>query len=150
MADAPRTDTPSFSPTIAMLTLTRVLELRVAEILEPHGLTLRRYGLLGHVAGTPGISLSELARRSGITVQSVHTAIGSLQDAGLLRSVVKQSGIAADLTATVRGSEVLREIASELAELDGELFEETAGMRELSAALVAVTEERTPSGMPED
>ncbi|WP_394816954.1 MarR family transcriptional regulator, partial [Streptomyces lonegramiae] len=40
-------------------------------------MTTRKFGLLGHVRGNPGISFSELARRSRITVQSAHAAVAS-------------------------------------------------------------------------
>ena len=45
-ADAAR---PPFSPTIALVTLARIVEVRLGALLEPHGLTLRKYGILGHI-----------------------------------------------------------------------------------------------------
>ncbi len=113
---------PPFSPTIALLTAARIAEAALTRVLEPHGLTPRKYGVLGHIAATPGLSLSELARRSGITVQSVHTLIGSLAEAGLVESVVEGTGRAARLTVTGQGATTLQQIATEVAGLDAHLF----------------------------
>src|SRR4051812_21465884 len=111
-------DRPRFSPTIALLTVSRIAEVRIAGVLEPHGLTLRKYGILGHIAATPGLSLSDLARRSSITVQSVHAVIGSLSDAGLVQSKVEGSGHAAQVSATPAGVELLERIATSVEQLD--------------------------------
>lgn len=140
---------PPFSPTIALLTVARVAEGAISKVLEPHGLTLRKYGMLGHIAGTPGLSMSELGRRSGITVQSVHTLIGSLVDAGLVQSQVESAGHAARVSVTVTGTNLLQEVAESVSELDAQLFAEEE-MRNLSLALAAVAERRLNSrGTPE-
>jgi DNA-binding MarR family transcriptional regulator len=138
---------PPFSPTIALLTVARAAEVAVASALEPHGLTLRKYGILGHIAHTPGLSLSELARRSGITVQSVHTLINALVDAGFVKSVVPSSGHAAQLSVTPAGADLLGRLNQELAALDAELFD-SDGMRQVADALAVVTSERL--GPPQD
>jgi DNA-binding MarR family transcriptional regulator len=132
---------PPFSPTIALLTLTRMVELPVARMLEQHGLTLRKYGVLGHISRSPGLSMSEIARRSGITVQSVHTLIRSLADAGLVRSEVESSGLSASVVSTPAGGALLREIAAEVAALDATLFADDE-MRQVSAALAEVIERK--------
>src|SRR4051812_17988066 len=119
-------DRPRFSPTIALLTVSRVAEVQIAGVLEPHGLTLRKYGILGHIAGTPGLSMSDLARRSAITVQSVHALIGSLADAGLVQSKVEGSGHAAQISVTPAGVELLGRIATAVERLDTELFADEA------------------------
>ncbi|MGL5851565.1 MAG: hypothetical protein ACRCZD_12355, partial [Phycicoccus sp.] len=66
----PPTEPPS--PSIALLTMGRLVERRVAAALDELGLTVRGFGALGHLAGDPGISFTELARRAGVTVQSMH------------------------------------------------------------------------------
>lgn len=150
MSDAARSREPRFSPTIALLTVSRTAELEIARVLEPHGLTLRKYGLLGHVSSTPGLSLSELARRSKITVQSVHSLVAALQSAGLVTSSVVGSGHAAQLAVTPTGSDVLDRVAREVEELDARLFD-SDGMRDLSAGLLAAMEERFGlRGAPQD
>jgi DNA-binding MarR family transcriptional regulator len=142
-------DRPRFSPTIALLTVSRVAEVQIAALLEPHGLTLRKYGILGHIAGTPGLSMSDLARRSAITVQSVHALIGALADAGLVQSKVEGSGHAAQISVTRSGVDLLATIASGVEELDAQLFAEQP-MAGLSVALASVAESRMPRGEPQD
>jgi DNA-binding MarR family transcriptional regulator len=140
---------PRFSPTIALLTVSRAAEVRIAGLLEPHGLTLRKYGILEHIAATPGLSMSDLARRSAITVQSVHTLIRSLVDAGLVQSKVEGSGHAAQISATPAGVVLLDRIADAVEKLDAELFADPE-MREVSGALAALTAARTARGEPQD
>lgn len=48
--------TPPFSPSITLLTVARTVELQLERALEPHGITLRKYAVLGHIAGSPGLS----------------------------------------------------------------------------------------------
>lgn len=144
MAESSR---PPFSPTIALLTLARTAEVEVASALEPHGLTLRKYGILGHVAHTPGLSLSELARRSGITVQNVHQLIDALVAAGFVKSVVPSSGHAAQLSVTPAGAALLDRLGQLIGELDIRLFEGDA-MLEVADALRVATAQRL--GPPQD
>lgn len=140
-AGSPADRVPPFSPTIALLTVSRMIELQVNGILEKHGLTLRKYGVLGHIAGAPGRSLSELARRSGITVQSVHTLIRALAEAGLVSSEVEGSGFAARVVVTPAGTALLREIGAEVAALDAAAFS-SEEMGALSAALAEIVESK--------
>lgn len=55
---------PPFSPTIGLLTVSRIWDAALADALKPLRLTTRKYGLLGRIRRMPGISFSELARRS--------------------------------------------------------------------------------------
>ena len=128
---------PPFSPTIALLTVARGVDLAFGRELESHGLTIRKYGVLGHIAATPGLSMSDLGRRSGITVQSVHTLIRSLADEGLVESEVLGSGLAAQVTVTAAGNAVLERVAISVTELDARLFA-TEEMAALSDALATV------------
>jgi DNA-binding MarR family transcriptional regulator len=113
------------------------VDLAVGQALLAHGLTIRKYGVLGHIAATPGLSVSDLGRRSGITVQSVHTLIRSLADAGLVRSEVLGSGLAARVTVTPAGTALLRRVSITVGELDTQLFA-TEAMGGLSDALAAM------------
>ena len=140
--DAAGTARPPFSPTIALVTLARIVEVRLGALLEPHGLTLRKYGILGHIAATPGLSLSDLARRSQITVQSVHVLIRSLVDAGWVKSSTETNGLAAQVTVTAAGVELLTGLRAELAAFDAETFG-TDAWEGLSAALALVVAENT-------
>ncbi|WP_221353453.1 MarR family winged helix-turn-helix transcriptional regulator [Streptomyces beigongshangae] len=111
---------PPFSPTVTLLTVGRVWEASFTEALKPLGLTTRKYGLLGHVRGTPGISFSELARRSRITVQSTHTAVASLVAAGLVDDGTAHAGSASSLRVTAEGESLLARAAQVVTRLDTE------------------------------
>ncbi|BDB44916.1 MULTISPECIES: MarR family winged helix-turn-helix transcriptional regulator [Mycobacterium] len=125
---------PPFSPTVALLTVGRVWEAAFAQQLKPLGLTTRKYGLLGHIRGTPGISFSELARRSRITVQSAHTAVAAFVDAGLVDDGTAHAGSASTLRVTPAGEALLRRAAEVVDRLDAEF---AAQQPELTEALRA-------------
>lgn len=109
---------PPLSPVIGLLTVAAIWETRLAEKLRGLGISTRKYGLLGHIDATPGISFSELARRSSITVQSAHTAVRTLVDDGLVEDATRHAGTASDLRVTAHGAEVLAVAHARLAELD--------------------------------
>ncbi|MGW0044681.1 MarR family winged helix-turn-helix transcriptional regulator [Rhodococcus sp. NPDC003348] len=111
---------PPFSPTVTLLTVGRVWEAAFTEALKPLGLTTRKYGLLGHIRGTPGISFSELARRSRITVQSAHTAVAAFVEAGLVDDGTAHAGAASTLTITADGESLLARAAEVVARLDAD------------------------------
>ncbi|MFT4134934.1 MarR family winged helix-turn-helix transcriptional regulator [Microbacterium sp.] len=125
---------PPLSPVIGLLTVSAIWEGRLAEKLRGLGISTRKYGLLGHIDATPGISFSELARRSSITVQSAHTAVRALVDDGLVEDATRHAGTASDLRVTARGAEVLATAHARLAELDARLADEAP---ELAAVLAA-------------
>ena len=93
---------PPFSPVIALLTLSSVWDAQLTAALKDLGLTTRKYGLLAHIHVTPGISFSELARRSQITVQTAHTAVRALQEEGLVSDAAFAGG-APTLTRALEG-----------------------------------------------
>lgn len=132
-----RSARPPFSPVVSLLTVSAVWEARLDQELRELGLTTRRYGLLGHIRSTPGISFSELARRSRITVQSAHTAVRSLVDAGLVADATAHAGAASVLRVTDEGVRVLDAAERRLAALDAEF---TAGTAQLSQALEGMHE----------
>ena len=109
---------PPFSPTIALLTIGRVWDVALADTLKPLGLTTRKYGLLGHIRATPGVSFSELARRSRITVQSAHTAVAAFAADGLVEDTTARAGAASRLQVTAAGEQLLAEAAERVAVLD--------------------------------
>jgi len=128
----------AFSPVISLLTVATVWDAHLGAQLRDLGLTTRKYGLLAHIEATPGISFSELARRSQITVQSAHTAVQTLVADGLVADATKHAGAASDLRVTGRGSEVLQAAEQRLAALDAGL---TAGAPALAAALQGLHEQ---------
>ncbi|MFC8191592.1 MarR family winged helix-turn-helix transcriptional regulator [Cellulomonas sp. NPDC057328] len=109
---------PPFSPTVALLTLSRTWDAALADALKPLGLSTRKYGLLGHIRGTPGISFSELARRSRITVQSAHSTVAAFAAAGLVEDATAHAGAASRLRVTDAGERLLAEAAEVVAALD--------------------------------
>ncbi|WP_227984947.1 MarR family winged helix-turn-helix transcriptional regulator [Nocardia spumae] len=123
-------ETPPFSPMITLLTVSRVWEAAFADALRPLGLTTRKYGLLGHIRGLPGISFSELARRSRITVQSAHTAVARFVEAGLVDDGTAQAGAASTLRVTAEGEALLVRAADVVARLDAEFTERNPDLAE--------------------
>ncbi len=124
-----------FSPTVALLAVTRAWETALGAALKPLGLTVSRYGLLGHIRRTPGISFSELARRSRITVQSAHTTVAGFVEAGWVDDGTAQAGAASRLSVTPAGEAVLDRAAAEVARIDADL---AGAYPDLVAALRAV------------
>jgi DNA-binding MarR family transcriptional regulator len=124
---------PPFSPTIALLTVSRVWDAAFADTLKPLGLTTRKYGLLGHIRATPDVSFSELARRSRITVQSAHTAVAAFAADGLVEDATARAGAASRLRVTAAGERLLGQAAERVAVLDARFAEEypelTEGLR---------------------
>ena len=110
-------DAPRFSPVIALLAVSATWETQLAAVLKDLGISTRKFGLLGHIHAEPGISFSELARRSHITVQSAHTAVRTLVDDGLVTDATAQAGAASDLSLTDKGARVLQEARDRLAQL---------------------------------
>ncbi|GAA3137419.1 hypothetical protein GCM10010466_30380 [Planomonospora alba] len=117
-----RPDPPVTSPSIVLLTLARRIETELNTALAPLDLTVGRLGLLGHIAGVPGVSFSDLARMSGITVQSVHTAVKALAAAGLVRDRTARAGSASTIEITPEGDRLLRAAREAVAAVDDLLF----------------------------
>lgn len=136
-------DRPPFSPVISLLTVSSVWDARLGAALKDVGLTTRKYGLLAHIQATPGISFSELARRSQITVQTAHTAVRTLVDDGLASDGTAHAGAASDLRVTAKGVRALAEADARLAQLDADF---ASGAPVLTTALEGLHEE--PFGGP--
>lgn len=130
-------ETPPFSPTVALLTVTAVWQESFAATLKPLGLTSRKYALLGHIRATPGISFSELARRSRITAPSAHVAVAAFRDAGLVEDATARAGAASQLQVTPAGERLLADAAARLAALDAEFAARHPALTEALRAHVA-------------
>ncbi|MGW4634189.1 MarR family winged helix-turn-helix transcriptional regulator [Nocardia sp. NPDC004415] len=130
---------PLLSPTILVITLCRRVEAELAAALAPLDLTVARLGLLGHINGLPGASFSELARMSGTSVQSVHTAVKALVAAGLVRDRTARAGSASVIELTTQGTRLLAEAREVVTRVDTTMFGPDADpiQREVGAALVA-------------
>ncbi|GCA99832.1 MarR family winged helix-turn-helix transcriptional regulator [Mycolicibacterium sp. NCC-Tsukiji] len=128
---------PPFSPTVALLTVSRVWDAAFADALKPLGLTTRKYGLLGHIRGSAGISFSELARRSRITVQSAHTAVAAFVEAGLVEDATAHAGAASTLRVTAAGESLLNLAADVVADLDAQFAAQHPELTEALRAYMA-------------
>jgi DNA-binding MarR family transcriptional regulator len=113
---------PVTSTSIILLTLARRIESELNTALAPLELTVSRLGLLGHIAVVPGVSFSDLARMSGTTVQSVHTAVKALAGAGLVRDHTARAGSASAIEVTPEGARLLERAQEAVAELDERMF----------------------------
>jgi DNA-binding MarR family transcriptional regulator len=137
---------PATSPSIVLLTLAHRIESQLGSALAPLGLTVSRLGLLGHITGVPGASFSDLARMSGITVQSVHTAVKALSGAGLVRDNTARAGSASAIEITPEGAHLMREAMKAVAGVDEQLFGPDADpiQRQIAEAVRAAFEGRFP------
>ncbi|GAA3467739.1 hypothetical protein GCM10018965_022920 [Nonomuraea roseola] len=117
-----RPSPPVTSPSIVLLTLARRIESELNAALAPLDLTVSRLGLLGHIAGLPGVSFSDLARMSGTTVQSVHAAVKVLAGAGLVRDNTARAGSASTIEITQDGTSLLHAAKQAVASVDELLF----------------------------
>jgi DNA-binding MarR family transcriptional regulator len=129
--DAADTARAPFSPTIALVTLARTVELELAALLEPHGLSLRSYGILGFISATPGLSPDDLARRTRLGADSVSFALRGLTEQGLVRTAAGRGG---GPTVTRTGSDLLARARADVAEFDAATVASPA-WRELRDAL---------------
>ncbi|NKY99529.1 MarR family winged helix-turn-helix transcriptional regulator [Nocardiopsis alborubida] len=113
---------PVTSPSIILLTLARGIETELNTALAPLDLTVARLGLLGHISGVPGVSFSDLARMSGITVQSVHGSVKALVAAGLVRDHTSRAGAASAIEITDEGARLLDAAKQAVAAVDTAMF----------------------------
>jgi DNA-binding MarR family transcriptional regulator len=122
VSSAERPGPPNPSTSVLLLALARRVETELTAELAPLGLTVARLGLLGHVSAAPGASFSELARRSGISVQSVHAAVKALVAGGLVRDGTGRAGAASRIEVTEEGTRLLRSAKAAVALVDDRLF----------------------------
>ncbi|MGH3587905.1 MAG: MarR family winged helix-turn-helix transcriptional regulator [Pseudonocardia sp.] len=113
---------PPPSPSVVLLAVVQRVEAELQVELAPLGLTVSRLGLLGHISGVPGASFSDLARMSGISVQSVHSAVKGLTAAGLVRDGTARAGAASTIELTPEGSRLLSEAMAAVEAVDDRVF----------------------------
>lgn len=129
------------SPVIDLLTVAAVWDGHLGAELRDLGLTTRKYALLAHIGATPGISFSELARRSRITVQTAHTAVRSLVVDGFAVDETSHAGAASDLRVTAKGADALVAAQACLERLDAALAADSAALVHALAGLREQTRE---------
>jgi DNA-binding MarR family transcriptional regulator len=118
------TGQPPISPALLLMMLGRQLRDRTEAELRRQGLSMRHFSALGHLAHQPGLSYSELARRDGITTQSMQSTLLQLQEMGAVeRLTAPGRGRAADLQVTEAGHELLDRCRAVLNEVDARLRE---------------------------
>lgn len=131
-----RDDEATFSPSVALVTAARDVEVRLAALLEPHSLTLRKYAVLQRIAATPGLSLADLARGARSTERGVATMVRALVEAGWARAGTGAGGLPAQMTVTRDGAALLDRLGASIAALDAETFASPGGST-LAGALAA-------------
>jgi DNA-binding MarR family transcriptional regulator len=120
--DEGRPSPPVTSTSIFLLSLARRIETELNTLLAPLDLTVSRLALLAHISVVPGASFSDLARMSGITVQSAHGAVKALATAGLVRDSNARAGSPSMLEITAKGRRLLEAAEHAAAEVDDRMF----------------------------
>jgi len=113
---------PPLSPSFLLIGLARRVREEVETALHAQGLTLRHLSALGHLAGEPGLSYSELGRRAGVSAQSMQATVGHLEARGAVeRRTDAGRGRTARLHVTDTGTRLLGEGQNALAAADQRL-----------------------------
>jgi DNA-binding MarR family transcriptional regulator len=102
----------------------RAAQRRLDDALATKDLSLRHVGALGHLTREPEMSYSDLARRAGVTPQSMRATVQQLEASGAVRRRPGGQGRAARLEVTARGHRLLAWAADQAAALDDELLAE--------------------------
>ncbi len=144
------------SASFLLMTLGRLLREEVEVALRGEGLSMRHLSALGHLSKTPGLSYSELARRAGVTAQSMQATLTHLEEMGAVeRRTPTGRGRTAQLHLTGRGTELLGRGRRTIAAADERLLGSVpADQRAQLAALLlqafsAVSSTRADSGRSE-
>lgn len=96
------------SVAVLLAMLGRRVREEIDAALEPLDLSMRHLSALGHLARRPGVSYSELARRAGITVQSLQATLRRLEELGAVeRRGEPGRGRVAELHVTPAGRRLL-------------------------------------------
>lgn len=155
MAESPGASSGSIVTSLSFLAVAagRTAQRRIDEELGPLGLSLRHVGALGHLAHRDDLSYSDLARRSGVTAQSMRATVQELEDMGAVRRRDARQGVRATLAVTRRGRALLARVGVVAADLDRALFAAVpeASRQEVRSALFSVAmPQRLPSTAPDD
>ncbi|MEH3153871.1 MAG: MarR family transcriptional regulator [Gordonia paraffinivorans] len=114
------TPPPAVSASFLVMALGRRLRDVAEERLQAEGIALRHLSALGHLSRDPGLSYSELARRAGLTPQSMQATLRTLEELGAVhRDTDAGRGRTARLYVTDTGRELVRAGRSVYDELDG-------------------------------
>jgi DNA-binding MarR family transcriptional regulator len=139
MAATPTPNPMAMSPTMLAIVAGRLAAGLVEAALEPLRITLRHYGALGHLAAQPDLSYSDLARRVGVTSQSMRDTIGHLESLGAVRTSGSGQGRASQLSVTAGGRRLLEKARTAVLAADDQITPLLSGTRdETGAALLDV------------
>jgi DNA-binding MarR family transcriptional regulator len=94
------------------------LEERLADV----GLSMRLLSALGHISRGADLSYSDLARRAGVTSQSMRATVLMLEETGAVARDLQGQGHRARLELTDRGRSLLAEAQGIVRELDAEFL----------------------------
>ena len=135
------------STSFLLIAAGRTAQRRLDRALGEKGLALRHVGALGHLARQPDLSYSDLARRAGITPQSMRATVRQLEQLGAVRRTLPGHGHAARLEVTPHGHDLLAWAGDPARALDDELVGAVAPAQRdaLRRALAAVA---MPDGPP--
>ena len=99
---------PALNAAFLVISLGRMLREDVDAQLRPLALSMRHLSALGHLSRQPGLSYSELARRAGITPQSMQATLRQLEQVQAVeRRTVPGRGRTAQLHVTAVGRDLL-------------------------------------------
>ena len=114
---------PEAVAAVLVISLGRRAAARVDAELAADGLTMRHLSALGHLSRQPGLSYSELARRAGITPQSMQATLRQLEEQGAVERLTDPGrGRTAELAVTERGRELLSRGRAAVDRVDHDLF----------------------------
>ena len=130
---------PPISPAFLAIGLGRILRTEVEAELARVGFSLRHLSALGHLAAQPGLSYSELARRGGVTVQSMQSTLRQLEGIKAVKRLTPSGrGRRAELQITSTGAALLEQGRQTITRADRRLLADlpTEQHRAFTAALL--------------
>ena len=121
-ADGPGPPPPA-NAAFLLMALGRRVRTQVENRLRASGLTYRHLSALGHLAGQPDVSYSELARRAGVTAQSMQATVIHLEQLGAVeRTTEPGRGRPSRLRVTDGGRSLLRAGSAVVADAEEDLL----------------------------
>lgn len=113
----------ALSTVMLMIGTGRRLQEQLESGLAGIGLTMRLFGALGHIARDAELSYSDLARRAGVTSQSMRATVLMLEELGAVERNLRGPGFRARLELTDKGRSLLTAARNIVSELDREFLD---------------------------
>ncbi|TSB31859.1 MarR family winged helix-turn-helix transcriptional regulator [Streptomyces benahoarensis] len=126
---------PEGAPSTVILVIAagRRLQAQMEDRLVGIGLSVRLFSALGHLSRDADLSYSDLARRAGVTSQSMRATVLLLEEMGAVERNLQGQGHRARLELTDEGRALLARARGLVSELDAEFLAEAD--EELKGAL---------------